>query len=63
MAKGAVLLQRNLVANLLQAEAWNEPVLKKIPAAEQFTGVGALPLYYIFAFTVGMMLALRSGVS
>ena len=61
VAKGAVLLQRNLVANLLQAEAWNEPVLKKIPADEQFTEVCALPLYHIFAFTVGMMLSMRSG--
>ncbi len=61
VSKGAVLLQRNLVANLLQAEVWNAPNLKKIPASEQFTEVCALPLYHIFAFTVGMMLALRSG--
>ncbi|MEY3123732.1 MAG: hypothetical protein RLZZ573_252 [Pseudomonadota bacterium] len=61
VSKGAVLLHRNLVANLLQAEAWNEPMLKKIPANEQATAVCALPLYHIFAFTVGMMLSLRSG--
>jgi long-chain acyl-CoA synthetase len=61
VSKGAVLLQRNLVANLLQVEAWNEPVLKKIPTAEQTTAVCALPLYHIFAFTVGMMLSMRSG--
>ena len=30
VSKGAVLLHRNLVANLLQAEAWNQPALKKI---------------------------------
>ena len=61
VSKGAVLLQRNLVANLLQAEAWNEPMLRKIPATEQITSVCALPLYHIFAFTVGMMLSMRLG--
>ncbi|HEY5581253.1 MAG TPA: long-chain-fatty-acid--CoA ligase [Rhodoferax sp.] len=61
VSKGAVLLHRNLVANLLQVEAWNEPALKKIPANEQITSVCALPLYHIFAFTVGMMLSMRLG--
>jgi long-chain acyl-CoA synthetase len=61
VSKGAVLLHRNLVANLLQAEAWNDPALKKVPASEQTTAVCALPLYHIFAFTVGMMLSMRSG--
>jgi len=61
VSKGATLLQRNLVANLLQADAWNQPVLKKIPASEQMTGVCALPLYHIFAFTVSMMMSMRSG--
>ncbi len=61
VSKGATLLQRNLVANLLQADAWNEPMLKRIPANEQTTGVCALPLYHIFAFTVSMMMSMRSG--
>ena len=61
VSKGAVLLHRNLVANLLQVEAWNQPALKKIPANEQLTSVCALPLYHIFAFTVGMMLSMRLG--
>ncbi len=61
VSKGAVLLQRNLVANMLQAEVWNEPMLKKIPANQQMNSVCALPLYHIFAFTVGMMLNLRAG--
>ena len=61
VSKGAVLLHRNLVANVLQAEAWNEPMLKKIPAGEQSIAVCALPLYHIFAFTVGMMMSMRSG--
>jgi long-chain acyl-CoA synthetase len=61
VSKGAVLLHRNLVANVLQAEAWNVPAARRIPAGEQPTGVCALPLYHIFAFTVSMMLTLRQG--
>lgn len=61
VSKGAVLLQRNLVANLLQTDDWFQPVLKKIPAGEQMNSVCALPLYHIFAFTVDMMLSLRVG--
>jgi long-chain acyl-CoA synthetase len=61
VSKGAVLLHRNLVANVLQSEAWNAPVMKLVPANEQPTSVCALPLYHIFAFTVNMMLSLRSG--
>ena len=61
VSKGAVLLQRNLVANLLQADAWFAPALQKVPSTEQVTFVCALPLYHIFAFTVDMMLSMRSG--
>ena len=61
VSKGAVLLHRNLIANVLQSEAWNAPVMGQIPAHEQPTAVCALPLYHIFAFTVGMMLSMRMG--
>ncbi|HEY0826123.1 MAG TPA: long-chain-fatty-acid--CoA ligase [Ramlibacter sp.] len=61
VSKGAVLLHRNVIANVLQSEAWNQPVMGKVPASEQPTSVCALPLYHIFAFTVGMMLNLRTG--
>lgn len=61
VSKGAVLLHRNVMANVLQSEAWNEPVMKKVPASEQPTSICALPLYHIFAFTVNMMLGLRTG--
>ena len=61
LSKGAVLLHRNLVANALQSEAWNVPALRQIPSDEQPTLVCALPLYHIFAFTVNMMLGLRTG--
>lgn len=61
VSKGAVLLHRNVIANVLQSEAWNSPAMRKVPVGVQPTGVCALPLYHIFAFTVGMMLSMRTG--
>jgi len=61
VSKGAVLLHRNLVANVLQSEAWYQPALKKVPSGEQVVTVCALPLYHIFGFTANMMLSLRMG--
>jgi len=61
VSKGAVLLHRNLVANVLQSEAWYQPALKSIPAGEQIVTVCALPLYHIFGFNTNMMLGLRMG--
>jgi long-chain acyl-CoA synthetase len=61
VSKGAVLLHRNLVANVLQSEAWYQPALKRIPPGEQVLTVCALPLYHIFGFTANMMLSMRMG--
>ena len=61
VSKVAVLLHKNIIANVLQSEAWNEPAMKKVPAGEQPTSICALPLYHIFAFTVNMMLSMRTG--
>ena len=61
VSKGAELLHRNLVANVLQSAAWNDPALKRVPSHEQLTFVCALPLYHIFAFTINMMLTMRMG--
>jgi len=61
VSKGAVLLHKNLVGNLLQAEAWYQPALKKIPPGEQIVTVCALPLYHIFGFNTNMMLAMKMG--
>ena len=61
VSKGAVLLHRNVIANVLQSEAWNEPAMRKMAAGEQQVSVVALPLYHIFAFTVNMMLGMRTG--
>ena len=61
ISKGAVLLHRNVIANVLQSEAWNDPVMQQVPQGEQPTSICALPLYHIFAFTVNMMLSMRTG--
>ena len=61
VSKGAVLLHRTLVANILQAEAWYQPALKKIPAGEQLVTICALPIYHIFGFNTNMMLSMRMG--
>ena len=61
VSKGAVLLHRHLVANILQSEAWYQPALKKIPAGQQIITICALPIYHIFGFNTNMMLAMRMG--
>jgi long-chain acyl-CoA synthetase len=61
VSKGAVLLNRNLVANILQCEAWYQPALKRIPQGEQILTVCALPIYHIFGFNTNVMLSMRMG--
>ena len=61
VSKGAVLLHRNVIANVLQSEAWNGPAMASLGEGEQPIYVCALPLYHIFAFTVNMMLGMRTG--
>ncbi|WP_293996080.1 long-chain-fatty-acid--CoA ligase [Sphaerotilus sp.] len=61
VSKGAVLLHRNLVANVLQCDAWYQPALKKLAAGEQLVQVCALPIYHIFGFNSNMMLGMRVG--
>ncbi len=61
VAKGAMLLHRNLVANTLQLEAWHKPRLSRIAAGEQMVTVTALPLYHIFALTCCALMSMRRG--
>ncbi|WP_246796637.1 long-chain fatty acid--CoA ligase [Burkholderia perseverans] len=61
VAKGATLLHRNIVANVLQSEAWHEPAYTKLPGQTQFITVAALPLYHVFALTVCGFLTMRTG--
>jgi long-chain acyl-CoA synthetase len=62
LSRGAVLLHRNLAANVLQCQAWYAPALARIPAGEQGVNVCALPLHHLFAFTGCMLLGLRLGM-
>lgn len=62
VAKGATLLHRTIVANLLASEAWMQPGLrKKNLHGGQFTIVCALPLYHVFAFITCGLLGMRTG--
>jgi len=64
VAKGAVLLHRNLIANLLQCEAWFEPALhdaSRGPVPKQFVYICALPLYHAFALVANCLFGIRVG--
>ncbi|MEJ7806986.1 MAG: long-chain fatty acid--CoA ligase [Telluria sp.] len=61
VSKGATLTHRNIIANVLQSEAWSQPALARAPVVEQVTIVCALPLYHIFALTACAMWGTRVG--
>ncbi len=61
LSKGATLLHRNIIANVLQNEAWLQPALKKGVQVDRMTIVTALPLYHIFALTACCLLGMRIG--
>lgn len=61
VSKGATLVHRNVLANVLQNDAWLQPALKKPPIVDQMTIVCALPLYHIFALTACYLLGVRTG--
>ena len=60
LSKGATLLHRNVVANIMQSEAWFRPVVSKL-GGEPMTVVCALPLYHIFALTACALLGAHFG--
>jgi long-chain acyl-CoA synthetase len=61
VAKGAVLLHRNVIANVLQNEAWFKPTFSRQGAGQQLQFMCALPLYHIYALTVCALLGMRVG--
>src|SRR3954467_3788290 len=61
VSKGATLLHRNIVANVLQNDAWLQPSLSKEPVVDELFIVCALPLYHIFALTACYLLGVRAG--
>lgn len=60
LSKGAVLTHRNVVAAILQAEAWFTPALRRVGDVSKTNSIAALPLYHIFALTLSL-LAIRWG--
>ena len=60
ISKGAILLHRNLLANVIQIETWLEPGLKDA-RVEQLVFLCALPLTHIFALTACALLGMRKG--
>jgi len=60
VSKGATLLHRNVVANIVQTEAWFKPMLDTL-GPKPLTVVCALPLYHIFALTICYFMGARMG--
>ena len=60
LSKGAVLTHGNVVAAILQAEAWFTPALGRVGDVSRINTIAALPLYHIFALTL-CLVAVRWG--
>jgi long-chain acyl-CoA synthetase len=60
LSKGAVLTHGNVVAAILQAEAWFTPAIKRVGDPNKINSIAALPLYHIFALTL-CLLCIRWG--
>ncbi|SDA82718.1 MULTISPECIES: long-chain fatty acid--CoA ligase [unclassified Janthinobacterium] len=60
VSKGATLSHRNVIANVLQGEAWSGAALDQ-NSKEQLIVVCALPLYHIFALTACALWGTRVG--
>jgi long-chain acyl-CoA synthetase len=57
VAKGAILLHRNIVANVLQARAWIRPLI----SGDQEIIMTPLPLYHIFSLTANCLVFMTLG--
>jgi len=57
VSKGAVLTNKNIIANMLQAKEWMSPLLKD--GEEKI--ITALPLYHIFSLTVNCLILMSKG--
>ncbi|MDH6230565.1 long-chain acyl-CoA synthetase [Mesorhizobium soli] len=61
VSKGAILLHRNVLANVAQNMLWMETAFVKKPRPEMLTFVCALPLYHIYALTVNALMGMQQG--
>lgn len=55
LSKGAVLTHRNIVAAVLQGEAWFTPAMARVGDVRNINGIAALPLYHIFALNLSLL--------
>jgi long-chain acyl-CoA synthetase len=60
VSKGAVLLHRNILANIVQIESWLDPALVN-HYQQQLVFLCALPMTHIFALTACGLLGMRKG--
>jgi long-chain acyl-CoA synthetase len=60
LSKGAVLTHGNVIAAVLQSEAWFSPALLRAGDLHKINSIAALPLYHIFALTL-CLLSIRVG--
>ena len=55
LSKGAVLTHRNIVAAVLQGEAWFTPAMARVGDIRKINSIAALPLYHIFALNLSLL--------
>ena len=60
VSKGAMLVNRNITANLMQVDAWLDPFLTEYDR-KNYIIITALPLYHIFSLTVNCLMMLKIG--
>ncbi|MBL8579958.1 MAG: long-chain fatty acid--CoA ligase [Mesorhizobium sp.] len=61
VSKGATLLHRNVLANVLQLGVWVEDAFTEKPRPADLVFICALPLYHIFALTVNALMGMKMG--
>jgi long-chain acyl-CoA synthetase len=61
LSKGATLTHRNVLANMLQNDAWAGPAMREESAKGALVTVCALPLYHILALNACMLMGMRWG--
>ena len=61
IAKGAVLLHRNVLANVAQNALWVQDAYSVKPKPANLTYICVLPLYHIFALTVNALMGMQQG--
>src|SRR5690606_3747220 len=61
VAKGAILLHRNVLANVMQNELWLQTAYLNQPRPQRPVYICALPLCHIYALTVNALMGIKLG--